>query len=176
MSRSELIDKFNEFSAPLGPFVSADERETQWLDWLKGLTEDAVPALLDLLTNPPHPDDYEPMSWQNFEFGVTEALVSICLRNPKHWLDKLGPFLNKSLARPGIIEVIGGMRLPEGTHWLKPLIDNPTMSTDEQVRLACSLGMIGGQEARSLLEQMEALPKTSADEVLEEIKIAMDYC
>ncbi|QPJ62392.1 MAG: HEAT repeat domain-containing protein [Candidatus Nitronauta litoralis] len=176
MNRTELVQTLANFFAPLGPFVSAEERETQWLGWLKTLQEETVPSLLDLLINPPQADDYEPASWQEFEFEVTEALTAICLRNPQHWLEVLGPQLTNPSARPGIIEVIGGLGLAEGLSWLKPLIDKTDMTTDEWVRLACSLGMIGGPEARSLLKQMETLPEIPADEVLKEIKIAMDYC
>jgi hypothetical protein len=173
MERERLIATLADFAGPLGPFQTCEELERRRQVWLDQLDDRETETLLSLLTDPPRPAEYRPASWEEFELDVTDSLIALGQRDPLQFMKLLGPLLENGRARPAIIEVIGALGLHEGIYWLKPLVSNPQLTTDELVRLACSLGEIGGPEARSLLKQMRALPGAANPELQREIEIAL---
>ena len=57
--------------------------------------------------------------------------------------------------------------------WLAPFVDEPTLTEDELIRLACALGELGGQTAHRLLEKMLSSENINQPAVIQEIEIAL---
>ena len=176
MNRDELVVRLVDFSAPLGPFTTPEEREDQWRRWLLSVDENSVPLFFELLTHPPDPQKYAPMDSGEFEFEIVEALTFIFLRDPLRGLNMMAPLLENAAARPALIEVIGGLGREEGVDCLERLISRSDLTQDEWVRLACALGEIGGEAGKVMLEKMQALPVASDVSVKREIETALVYC
>ena len=177
MNRAQLIELLADLAGPLGPFLEVHEREQARSAWLAELDAKMLEMLLDILIHPPDPIEYRPATWDQFEMELADAVSAAGKQNPHQLLESIGPLLDLATpreVRPTIISLIGALGLREGVQWLKPIVENQQLTVDENLRLACSLGEIGGADARALLERMKQSPNAANDEVRREIEIALE--
>jgi hypothetical protein len=174
MTRTEALHAILDFAGPLGPFLEPDEQDQREEAWAASADADAVGQILDLIIHPPSASELRRVAPEAFEFEVSRVLTMIGARAPSSFLARVGPLLNDTHARPTIIEVIGSLRLEEGLFWLRPLALERGLAEEDALRLACSLGEIGGAAAPALLDQLEAATSAERTLVLEEIDIARE--
>lgn len=177
MNRAQLIESLADLAGPLGPFLEVHEREQARSAWLAKVDANILEILIDILVHPPDPKDYKPATWDQFEMELADAISAAGKQNPHQLLESIGPLLDLATpkeVRPMIISLIGALGLQEGLRWLKPIVENQLLTVDENIRLACSLGEIGGADARALLERMKQSPKAGNNDVGREIEIALE--
>lgn len=171
--RAALIADLTDFAGPLGPFERAEDKERRREKWLAGLDAGAIDPLLGILTERPTPRESGNVPWEDLEWTLVAALAAAGSHDPHGFLERIGPLLASEPARPALLDVFGELGLQDGIRWLAPLIESTPLTPDELVRLACSLGEIGGTAARGLLERIRGLPGADAAEVRQEIETAL---
>jgi hypothetical protein len=142
--------------------------------WAADIGAGAVEQILDLIIRPPLPAELRGITPEDFEYELSRILTMIGARSPTTLLARIGPLLSQTIARGTIIEVIGSLGIEEGLGWLKPLIDDCSLTEDDAIRLACALGEIGGSAASALLNRFEAATGQERTRVLDEIGIARE--
>jgi hypothetical protein len=173
MTISELIQRLVDFSGPLGPLESLEERIRRRNEWVAGTDSDIVELLLEVLIQPTGVAELRPATRDDFELEITEVLTLLGQRDTSNFLQRVGPLLVNDQARPILIEVIGALQGQEGIYWLKTLLDSVELTEDELIRLACALGEIGGLETRMLLERMRLSVSSEMKRGHREIDIAL---
>lgn len=173
ITRQQMIAILVDFAGPLGPFESLDERLDRRDQWVTTADNTVIDALLNVLVYPPDESEIYPVTREGFELHLSELLVLLGRHDSSYTLEKIGPYLSNELARPTVIEVIGGLGSQQGISWIKPLLNEENLTEDELVRLACALGEIGGAEAHRLLKQMRASSSTEMKDLHREINIAL---
>lgn len=172
MTRTEAFHAILELAGPLGPFQEPAERDLREEAWAASADSDAVEQILDLVVHPPLVGELHGIAPEAFEYEVSRVLTMIGSRAGSSFFARVGPLLAAAPARPTIIEVIGSLGFEEGLSWLGPLIEDRRLTEEEALRLACSLGEIGGAQALTLLDRLEATTPVERGRVLEEIVIA----
>lgn len=173
IDRADAIAALADHAGPLGPFRGLDEFEAARHAWLSRLTPIDLDVLLGLLTERPAAAERGNTTWEAFELELAHAIVAASRADPHGALAELGPLLAHAGARPAAIDAIGTLALARGLEWLAPLVDDPTLDDDAQIRLADALGDIGGPAALRMLERMRAHATGSAA-LRDEIDIAID--
>lgn len=173
MLRRESLEAVLSLAGPLGPLESYDERYARKQRWLREAGNDAFDSLLDLVTDPPLEDELAHVDRDDFEFELSDLLIGTGSRDPVGSLAKIAPLLTRPQQRPLLIDVIGGLRAPEGVDWLRQLVLGDGLSDDELVRIASALGEISGDRARAVLDGMRQRFRDSPPEVAQEIEIAL---
>lgn len=173
-SRTQLIERLSELAGALGPFTSPAEREREEQRFLAGLDASAVDDLISIVTDPARGLQLHEVHRDTFELLLEEALVAAGREDPRQLFDRVVPLLRAPVTRPLAIDVLGMLALAEGVAPLDALLHSETLSDDEFVRVACSLGDIGGASAAAALHRMLSLPSAHAPSVEREIDIALE--
>ena len=174
MTREAALAAIAHLEAPLGPLCTPEEAEADEHAWAEAQDEGMLDALLDLAAHPPSPAERGALDPEQFEYGLSRVLTLLGLRRPGGLRARAAALLDRPPARATLIEVIGAMRDPAGASLLAPLADEPDLSEEEAVRLACALGEIGGEAAAASLRRLESHPGSAAPRAAREIEIAWE--
>lgn len=174
MSREELLAQLVRFAGPLGPETSVETFESARQAWHAALCEDDVAPLIEILEEPPA--EVRAMfanDWWCFDLELHDAIFAAGGSAPRALFDRAVRLLDHEEARPVAIDLLGSVRLADGVAPLARMFETASLTSDEKIRLACTLGEIRGEEARALLARMRE--KVAADEVELADEIAMSF-
>jgi hypothetical protein len=174
VGRQGTLDSMLGFLGPLGPFGDAEKRDRRLEIWAKDFGLGVLDDLLDLAVHPPSASSLGRIMPDEFEYTLSRVLSLIGAQDSVAFLQRAAPLIRLSAARPTIIEVIGAIGAQEGLPWLIPLVEASGLSEDEETRLACAIGEIGGPQAGALLERLRARTPPGHRRTLEEIEIASE--
>jgi hypothetical protein len=173
MTREELFKLMEYVASPFSPFENVDYTEKQAYrnTLLANASKQDIERLLDILVTTPI-ESVHPEAQDDWEFEIKEALVTLGERDPQAMLNTIEPLLVHTRGRVALMQVIGALHEREGVRLLAPLVPQVhSLTEEEQVCLAASLGDVGGREAKRLLEEMRGM--VSSEVVDKEIGIAL---
>lgn len=175
MARQQTLARILGLFEPLGPLGDADERDKRHENWVIAAGTPLLDDLLGLIANPPERNALGRVPPGDFEYAISHTLSLIGAKDPARFLARVGPLLQIPELRPTLIEVIGTLGSSEGLALISPLIEQPALSEEEAVRLACAIGEIGGPTADGLLDALASHTPRDRRRVLEEIEIAQEH-
>lgn len=174
-TREALLAGLVRFAGPLGPGVAVTEFEKAREAFHAELVFDDVAPLLEILESPPA--EIKTMfehDWWCFDLELHDAIFAAGKRDPAALFERAKLLLTQGEARPVAIDLLGSVRLPEGVAPLATLFETTTLTVDEKIRLACTLGEIRGEEARALLSRMQEQLEDDEVELRDEIAMSLD--
>src|SRR5512133_1193954 len=122
-----------------------EEMETERSEMIANSSSEFEDYLFEILKSTVDSKALQTASPEDFYLELSNILVAIGIRDPSSFLERLRLLIDKIYNRTVLIGIICGLRDHKGVSLLKQMLIDPTLTNEELVALACSLGMIGGE-------------------------------
>jgi hypothetical protein len=173
MNLQQVISNLARLAGPVTPFYGMEEMETERSEMIANSSREFEDYLFEILKTPIDSKSLQSASIEDFYLELSDIIVEIGSRDPSRFLERLRLLIDTIYNRTVLIEIIGGLRDHKGVSLLKRLLADATLTSEELVALACSLGMIGGEEAIGILMEMKKKYCSQVENVMQEIEIAL---